>query len=141
MKLIGRLVGNDESLKLNLCDMFFEVFKFYIKDEVDDVFIVGIKCMMLYINEVFEEWGRFWVFLCVFLVLGIIFLVLWILINIFGNVNVILGMIFIGVLLVFILGLIFFFEFNVFKNISIFDVMRMFFIGGVLLFISIMILY
>ena len=50
-------------------------------------------------------------------------------------------MIFIGALLVPISGLIFFFESNAFKNISIFDVMRMFFIGGVLSLISTMILY
>ena len=75
------------------------------------------------------------------LALGITFLALWILTNIFGNANAIPGMIFIGALLVPISGLIFFFESNAFKNISIFDVMRMFFIGGVLSLISTMILY
>ncbi|MGZ9411314.1 PrsW family glutamic-type intramembrane protease [Staphylococcus epidermidis] len=112
-KSIGRLAGNDESLKLNLRDMFSEVFKSHTKDEADDVFLA----------------------------LGITFLALWILTNIFDNANAIPGMIFIGALLVPISGLIFFFESNAFKNISIFDVMRMFFIGGVLSLISTMILY
>ena len=139
-KSIGRLAGNDESLKLNLRDMFSEVFKSHTKDEADDVFI-GTKRTTPHINEVSEEWGRPWVFSRVFLALGITFLALWILTNIFDNANAIPGMIFIGALLVPISGLIFFFESNAFKNISIFDVMRMFFIGGVLSLISTMILY
>ena len=139
-KSIGRLAGNDESLKLNLRDMFSEVFKSHTKDEADDVFIAGTKRTTPHINEVSEEWGRPWVFSRVFLALGITFLALWILTNI-GNANAIPGMIFIGALLVPISGLIFFFESNAFKNISIFDVMRMFFIGGVLSLISTMILY
>ena len=132
-KSIGRLAGNDESLKLNLRDMFSEVFKSHTKDEADDVFIAGTKRTTPHINEVSEEWGRPWVFSRVFLALGITFLALWILTNIFDNANAIPGMIFIGALLVPISGLIFFFESNAFKNISIFDVMRM--------FISTMILY
>ena len=140
-KSIGRLAGNDESLKLNLRDMFSEVFKSPTKDEADDVFIAGTKRTTPHINEVSEEWGRPWVFSRVFLALGITFLALWILTNIFDNANAIPGMIFIGALLVPISGLIFFFESNAFKNISIFDVMRMFFIGGVLSLISTMILY
>ena len=140
-KSIGRLAGNDESLKLNLRDMFSEVFKSHTKDEADDVFIAGTKRTTPHINEVSEEWGRPWVFSRVFLALGITFLALWILTNIFDNANAIPGMIFIGALLVPISGLIFFFESNAFKNISIFDVMRMFFIGGVLSLISTMILY
>ena len=56
-KSIGRLAGNDESLKLNLRDMFSEVFKSHTKDEADDVFIAGTKRTTPHINEVSEEWG------------------------------------------------------------------------------------
>ena len=55
-KSIGRLAGNDESLKLNLRDMFSEVFKSHTKDEADDVFIAGTKRTTPHINEVSEEW-------------------------------------------------------------------------------------
>ena len=101
-KSIGRLAGNDESLKLNLRDMFSEVFKSHTKDEADDVFIAGTKRTTPHINEVSEEWGRPWVFSRVFLALGITFLALWVLTNVFGNANAIPGMIFIGALLVFL---------------------------------------
>ena len=47
-KSIGRLAGNDESLKLNLRDMFSEVFKSHTKDEADEEFFWS---MMDEINE------------------------------------------------------------------------------------------
>lgn len=140
-KSIGRLAGNDEILKLNLRDMFSEVFKHHTKDDSDEVFIAGTRNTTPHIDEVSEEWSKPWVFSRVFVALGITFLVLWILTNVFGNDKAVPGMIFIGALTVPITGLIFFFESNAFKNISIFDVMKMFFIGGVFSLLSTMILY
>ena len=69
-----------------------------------------------HINEVSEEGKTLGVLTCI-LALGITFLALWILTNIFGNANAIPGMIFIGALLVPISGLIFFFESNAFKTL------------------------
>jgi len=57
-KSIGKLAGNEESLKLNLRDMFSEVFKSHTKDESDAVFIAGTESTTPHINEVSEEWGR-----------------------------------------------------------------------------------
>ncbi len=48
---------------------------------------------------------------------------------IFNNTNAIPGLIFIGALTVPLSGLFFFYESNAFKNISIFEVIIMFFIG------------
>lgn len=134
-------MGNDESLNFNLKDMFFEVFKLYIKNEVDEIFIVGIVKIMLVICDILEEWGKLWFFFWVFIVFIVIFIGLWVMVVIFNNINVILGFIFIGVLIVLLLGLFFFYELNVFKNISIFEVIIMFFIGGVFLLLSMMVLY
>lgn len=121
--------------------MFFEVFKLYIKNEVDEIFIVGIVKIMLVICDILEEWGKLWLFFWVFIVFIVIFIGLWVMVVIFNNINVILGFIFIGVLIVLLLGLFFFYELNVFKNISIFEVIIMFFIGGVFLLLSMMVLY
>ncbi len=140
-KSIGKLAGNDESLKLNLRDMFSEVFKHHNKHDSDEVFIAGTRNTTPHISEVSEEWSKPWVFSRVFIALAITFGVLWVLTNVLGNENSIPGMIFIGALTVPISGLIFFFESNAFKNISIFDVMKMFFIGGVFSLISTIILY
>ena len=140
-KSIGRLAGSEESLNLNLKDMFSEVFKSHSKDESDEVFIAGTKTTTPSLDEVSEEWGKPWVFSRVFLAFAITFAALWILGGVFGNANSIPGLIFIGALTVPLTGLFFFYESNAFKNISLFEVLKMFFIGGVISLISTMILY
>ncbi|MDQ7158299.1 PrsW family intramembrane metalloprotease, partial [Staphylococcus warneri] len=140
-KSIGRLAGNDEILKLNLRDMFSQVFKFHSKHESDDVFIAGTQSTTPHITEVSEEWGKPWVFSRVFISLLITFIGLWFLAKMFGNENSIPGMIFIGALIVPISGVIFFFESNAFRNISFFEVLKMFFVGGVFSLISTLVLY
>lgn len=140
-KSIGRLAGNDEVLKLDLKDMFSEVFKSHAKHESDDVFIAGTRSTTPHITEVSEEWGRPWVFSRVFLALFITFIGLWFLVNSFGNIKALPGMIFIGALMVPISGVIFFFESNAFRNISFFEVLKMFFVGGVFSLISTLVLY
>lgn len=140
-KSIGKLAGSEESLNLNLKDMFSEVFKSHSKDESDEVFIAGTKTTTPSLDEVSEEWGKPWVFSRVFLAFAITFAALWILGGVFGNANSIPGLIFIGALTVPLTGLFFFYESNAFKNISLFEVLKMFFIGGVISLISTMILY
>ncbi|MFH4911001.1 PrsW family glutamic-type intramembrane protease [Staphylococcus cohnii] len=140
-KTIGRLAGSDEKLKLNLKDMFSEVFKSHSKDESDEIFIAGTSSTTPLLDEVSEEWGKPWVFSRVFLAFAVTFAALWVLSDIFKNTLAIPGLIFIGALIVPLTGLFFFFESNAFKNISLFEVLKMFFLGGVLSLISTMILY
>ncbi|MGJ5718998.1 PrsW family intramembrane metalloprotease, partial [Staphylococcus equorum] len=78
-KSIGKLAGSEESLNLNLKDMFSEVFKSHSKDESDEVFIAGTKTTTPSLDEVSEEWGKPWVFSRVFLAFAITFAALWIL--------------------------------------------------------------
>lgn len=140
-KTIGRLAGSDEKLKLNLKVMFSEVFKSHSKDESDEIFIAGTSSTTPLLDEVSEEWGKPWVFSRVFLAFAVTFAALWVLSDIFENTLAIPGLIFIGALIVPLTGLFFFFESNAFKNISLFEVLKMFFLGGVLSLISTMILY
>ncbi|MFH4906120.1 PrsW family glutamic-type intramembrane protease [Staphylococcus cohnii] len=140
-KSIGRFAGSDESLDLNLKDMFSEVFKSHSKEEADEIFIAGTKMTTPSLDEVSQEWGKPWVFSRVFLAFSITFAMLWILGSVFENPNAIPGLIFIGALTVPLTGLFFFYESNAFKNISIFEVLKMFFIGGVFSLVSTMILY
>ena len=56
-KSIGRLAGNDESLNLNLKDMFSEVFKPHTKNEADEIFIAGTAKTTPAICDISEEWG------------------------------------------------------------------------------------
>lgn len=140
-KSIGKFAGSEESLDLNLKDMFSEVFKPHSKEESDEVFIAGTKNTTPPLDEVSEEWAKPWVFSRVFLAFAITFAALWVLGTVFENANAIPGLIFIGALTVPLTGLFFFYESNAFKDISLFEVLKMFFIGGVFSLISTMILY
>lgn len=138
---IGKLAGNEERLNVNLKDMFSEVFKVHSKDEVDQIFIAGTKNTTPALDEVSEEWGKPWMFSRVFLAFAVTFLGLWIVVTSFDNDRALPGLIFIGALTVPLSGLIFFFESNAFKNISLLEVLKMFFVGGVFSLISTLILY
>lgn len=140
-KSIGRLAGNDESLNLNLKDMFSEVFKPHTKNEADEIFIAGTAKTTPAICDISEEWGKPWLFSRVFIAFTVTFIGLWVMTAIFNNTNAIPGLIFIGALTVPLSGLFFFYESNAFKNISIFEVIIMFFIGGVFSLLSTMVLY
>lgn len=141
-KSIGRLAGNDESLNLNLKDMFSEVFKPHTKNEADEIFIAGTAKTTPAICDISEEWGKPWLFSRVFIAFTVTFIGLWVMAAFFNNTNAIPGLIFIGALTVPLSGLFFFFyESNAFKNISIFEVIIMFFIGGVFSLLSTMVLY
>lgn len=139
-KSIGRLAGNDESLNLNLKDMLSEVFKPHTKNEADEIFIAGTAKTTPAICDISEEWGKPWLFSRVFIAFTVTFIGLWVM-AIFNNTNAIPGLIFIGALTVPLSGLFFFYESNAFKNISIFEVIIMFFIGGVFSLLSTMVLY
>ncbi len=140
-KSIGRLAGNDESLNLNLKDMLSEVFKPHTKNEADEIFIAGTAKTTPAICDISEEWGKPWLFSRVFIAFTVTFIGLWVMAAIFNNTNAIPGLIFIGALTVPLSGLFFFYESNAFKNISIFEVIIMFFIGGVFSLLSTMVLY
>lgn len=85
--------------------------------------------------------GKPWLFSRVFIAFTVTFIGLWVMAAIFNNTNAIPGLIFIGALTVPLSGLFFFYESNAFKNISIFEVIIMFFIGGVFSLLSTMVLY
>ncbi|MCD8915464.1 PrsW family intramembrane metalloprotease [Staphylococcus simulans] len=138
---IGRLAGNEGSLDLNLKDMFSEVFKKHTKEESDEIFIGGTKNTTPDLNEISEEWGKPWLFSRVFLAFSATFAMLWIMVASFGNSLAIPGLIFIGALTVPLSCLFFFFESNAFKNISLFEVLKMFFVGGVFSLLTTSFLY
>lgn len=64
-KSIGRLAGNDESLNLNLKDMFSEVFKPHTKNEADEIFIAVTAKTTPAICDISEEWGSHGSFLSI----------------------------------------------------------------------------
>ena len=77
-------------------------------------------------SEMVADWPKPWLFSRVFLLFSIVFIGLLIVIMEFGNMNGIPGAMFVGALAVPFSLVVFFWETNVPRNISIFDVVSTF---------------
>lgn len=129
----NRITGeNDESVDLHLPDLVSDVFKKHTRHEQDEIFICGTKLTTPPESEIASTWPKPWLYSRVLLLLGTTFLLLVAIWEAFANMNTIPGTIFIGALAVPFATLIFFFEVNAPRNISLTEVIEVFFIGGVL---------
>lgn len=119
-----------EGFKLG--DVFSEALKKHSRDEVEDYFTVGAPSTTPKIENVDTSWPKPWVFLRTFIaaaVLYFIFVQAW---NQYENEKLIPGLIMVGSFAVPISALIFFFEMNARKNISLYQVIRLLFLGGII---------
>lgn len=112
--------------------MFSEIFKKHSEKEVEDYFTVGTETTTPDIKDIDTSWPRPWVFFRTFvstLIVYIGFVQAW---NEFNNTNLIPGLIIVGSFAVPLSTLIFFFEVNIRRNVSLYQLIRLLFFGGVL---------
>lgn len=122
-KEMNSWTGEDKSVEINFKAIFNQFFKKHTQDETDKIFIAGTKETTPTLNEVADKDVRPWLFSRVFLYLTSLLLILLAVLMIFQNSNAYPGLLFMGALAVPFSLLIFFFEVNVFKDISIYRVM------------------
>lgn len=92
-------------------------------------------------SEMVAEWPRPWLYSRIFLMFSIVFAGLYVMVMNFGNLNGVPGAMFVGALLVPLTVMMFFWEMNVPRNISILDVLSVFFVGGVFSLVVTLFLY
>lgn len=138
---INSMTGEQGKVEIKLKELFSEVFKKHSIEEREEMFITGTKYTTPRESQMVSSWPKPWLYSRVFIMFLIVFLALFVMVNNFYNANAIPGAIFIGALMVPFSALIFFWEVNVPRNISIFDVITMFFVGGALSLICTLILY
>lgn len=127
---LNNYVGNTGSKELNWKDLFTDVFKSHSIDEAESIFICGTKNTTPPLSQVSSTWPKPWLYSRVFLVFISAFILLKICWNCFSNINVIPGLILVGAFAVPLTTLILFLEVNAFRNISLYNIFRVFFIGG-----------
>ncbi len=143
-KLSGHLTsfaGVEKLEGFSLKDMFSEVFRKHSREEIEEYFTVGTPSTTPSIETIDTTWPKPWVFFKTFLgalVVYILFLSAW---NEFGNVNLIPGLIMVGSFAVPIATLIFFVEMNARRNVSLYQVIRLLFMGGILSLILSLLLF
>lgn len=138
---LNKYTGEDGAVTVNLIDLFSEVFKHHSKDEANSIFIAGTKTTTPALADVSDEWAKPWLFSRVLLVFLLAFVVLLYMAVNFNNNNAIPGLILVGAFAVPFSGLIFFFETDAFKDVSLFEVIKVFFIGGIFSLVVTLFLY
>lgn len=127
---INDYIGNTNSVSLNWKDLFSDVFRKHTNEEAEDIFICGTSKTTPPLSMVSETWPKPWLYSRVFLCFVITYILLYICSVAFNNANAYPGLIIVGSFAVPFTTLVMFLEVNAYKNISVYDVMKFFLIGG-----------
>lgn len=130
MTSINSMVGERGTIQLDLRDVFSAVFKKHTKEEAEILFTAGTPLTTPPEQSISTAWPKPWLFSRILGSFALAYLFLLICTYVFQNPNSIPGLIVIGSFAVPFSLLIFFWETNAPMNISIYEVSRMFFIGG-----------
>ncbi len=128
---VNKLVGGTSRVELRFRDFFDAVPRHHARGEAEDLFMCGTRSTTPSITQAVTEWPHPWLYSRVLLVLGIVFLGLVILSYAMSDPSSLPGLLFIGSMAVPFATVIFFFETNAPRDISIVEVVAIFFVGGV----------
>lgn len=123
-------VGNDKPADLNWKVLFTDVFKAHSREEAEDIFICGTRLTTPHMKDVSRDWPHPWLYSRVFFTFFLASALLWLCCAFFGNTNALPGLIVIGSFTVPLSTMILFLEVNAYRNISFYEVMRIFLVGG-----------
>ncbi|MCB6201073.1 PrsW family glutamic-type intramembrane protease [Extibacter muris] len=138
---INNMTEEKGAFEVDLKMLFSGIFKKHSLKEREELFICGTTNTTPMEKDMITEWPKPWLYTRIFLMFTIIFVSLLFVIEEFSNTNAIPGAMFIGALLIPFSLVVFFWEMNIPRNISIFEVVSTFFIGGVLSLISTLFIY
>jgi RsiW-degrading membrane proteinase PrsW (M82 family) len=124
-------IGLEELKDFKLQSIFSQVFKKHSLAEMEDQLVTGTYNNTPALTDIETSWGRPWLFSRMLLVSLAISVLLIIGFRTFENPNLLPGLMFIGSFAVPVSTLIFFLEMNAPRNISVFMVMALAFLGGV----------
>jgi len=127
---IDDIVGGDGFVELRWKDLFTNVFKKHTIEEAEKIFICGTEETTPKPSQMSDEWIKPWLYSRVAFVMFIAFWFLFLAVGLFGNSNSVPGMIFMGSMVIPFSVLVLFFEINAPRNISIFNTIMVFFVGG-----------
>ncbi|MCL2317073.1 MAG: PrsW family glutamic-type intramembrane protease [Actinomycetia bacterium] len=126
---LDKVTGFEGEAIVRFRDLFGDTFKRHTRADMDALMYSGTEAA-----RYDHRWRLPWLYARVFAVLLGTYLLLWLCMNLFADTssNVIPGVIFTGALVMPATVMVFFWEFNQARNVSLFDVIRIFFIGGAL---------
>lgn len=129
---ISSTAGVEKLEGFSLQEMFSEVLSKHTDEEVERYFTVGTPETTPPLHEVDTRWPRPWLFFRMFLIAVIVYLCFVQAWNQYGNVNLVPGLIIVGSFAVPFATLVLFFEMNAARNVSLYQVIKLVMLGGVL---------
>jgi len=138
---INTLAGGEGAVNLRVRDLFSNVFKKHSAQESEEIFICGTEKTTPTEESIMTEWPRPWLYTRVGLYMFLAFYMLVMCFSMFQNINVLPGIMIIGSMVVPFAVLIFFFEVNAPRNISIFSATKIFCVGGCASLLATLILF
>lgn len=125
------LIGLEELKDFKLGNIFSEVFKKHSSEEMEEQLITGTAGHTPFLNNVQIGWGKPWLFARLLGISTVLAILLYGGFLMYNNDNLVPGLIFVGSFAVPVSTLVFFLEMNVTRNVSIFMLMQLLFVGGI----------
>lgn len=138
---INRAAGVSTPSELKLREVFSGVFDKHTEEDAEQLFFVGTSKTTPELAEVAETWPRPWLFARVFGLVALLYFGLYLGVEWFHNLNLLPGLITMGSFMAPFTILIFFWEMNAPRNISIYQVIKMLFVGGVLSLVAAVVIF
>ena len=128
---ISRMAGGTGAVRPPLKSIFSQIFSKHSKAESEEIFTGGTETTTPELTADGKAWPSPWLWSRIFLVFVATFALLHLCCSSFGNIHTYPGLMVIGAFMVPLAALVFFFELNTPKNISFFNIIKYFLVGGV----------
>ena len=138
---LNAATGGEGHVELRFRDFFVNVFKRHTEEEQNEIFACGSEKTTPAPQDIAREWPKPWYYTRLFITLLATTLLLYFIFTNGGTAIALPGLLFVGAMLGPMPILMFFFEVNLPRNISIITVIRMFFLGGCLSIITTLLFY
>ena len=129
---VASAIGIEKLKGFKLSELFAEVFSKHTRKEVENYFTTGTEKSTPSILEVDASWPKPWLFMRMAIASLVLFFLLWAGWKQFVNSNLLPGLMMVGSFAIPISTLVLFMELNVRRNISLYMVTRLAFLGGIL---------
>jgi len=129
---VASAIGIEKLKGFKLSELFADVFSKHSREEVENYFTTGTEKSTPDILAVYIAWPKPWLFMRMTIASLILFSLLWAGWKQFANANLIPGLMMIGSFAIPISTLVLFTELNICRNVSLYMVTRLAFLGGVL---------
>lgn len=130
-KKFREFTGTEKLEGFSVGALFADVFKKHTADEIESYFTVGTPNTVPDIEEVDASWPRPWMFLRALIGSGVVYFLFVYAWEWFRNMNLLPGLIMTGAMAIPLATLLFFFEMNARRNVSLYRVVRLVFLGGI----------